>query len=126
MKLGKILGKVVQGADKLLTDGKISEVINSITGNTQLTEEERQQALKELDLYLADVQNARDNETARDNNENSSWLSKNIHELIGIALVLAFIISLWYTPIENGQDMIERTAMCVLTYLYGRSQPDKR
>ncbi len=74
--------------------------------------------------YLKDVQNARDNETARDISENAGFLSKNIHEIIAIAVVGAWIFS-WYIKPSITPDKIVDVVMLILGYLYGRTQPQK-
>gem|GEM_PF-3554434 len=110
----------------LVTGGNVSKVLGAITGSTTLTPEHKEQLVKELDLVLKDIDSARANETARDTSANSSWLSKNIHEIIAFILITAFVFSFWYAPVAGAAETIERAVMMVLAYLYGKSQPDKK
>lgn len=84
-----------------------------------------QQMEIERDFYkieAQDTQNARDNETARDISENAGFLSKNIHEIIAIAVIGSWIVT-WFIKLEfNSQDILG-AVMLILGYLYGRSKP---
>lgn len=83
---------------------------------------DRELALGILDLEFKDVQNARDNETARDISQYSSFLSKNIHEIIALTVIGSWIIT-WFleTRVEDG--IIASAVMLILGYLYGRTKP---
>jgi len=72
--------------------------------------------------YLKDVQNARDNETARDTDPNASFLSKNIHEMIALGVVGAWIAT-WYFVPTIGHEEITGVVTLILGYLYGRTRP---
>ena len=123
--LGQILKGIGLTVDKLVTGGAVSQVLGAITGDTSLTPENKEQLVKELDLVLKDIDSARDNETARDTSESAPWISKVIHEVIAIILLTAFVLSLWYAPVTGAVDMLERSVLMVLSYLYGKSVPDK-
>ena len=68
-----------------------------------------------------DAQNARDNETKRDISHETGFLTKNIHELIAIVIVGAWIVS-WYVVPEKDQKIVD-VVMLILGYLYGRTRP---
>ena len=72
--------------------------------------------------YLKDVQNARDNETARDTDPNAGFLSKNIHEIIALAVVGSWIVS-WYCRTIIQPEEITGVVTLILGYLYGRTKP---
>lgn len=84
--------------------------------------EQKRLGIKEQEIYLTDAQNARDNETARDTNENSSWLSKNIHEIIATAVFGAWIASLFIAT-KGAPSEIREIVMLVGGYLFGRTKP---
>ena len=123
-KVTKIIAAVAGVADNLLTGGKLASVISAITGDSTMSDTEKEQALKELEMILADTQNARDNETARDTSANTSWLSKNVHELIAIALVCAFIGTVYIVRIPQSIELASSVTL-VLGYLFGKTKPEK-
>jgi len=118
--------KVLDVVGDLLPNNGTLGIVKNIISSGSGSQEEKDKMLAELaDLekeYLKDVQNARDNETARDNNPNSSFLSKNIHEMIAIGVVLGWISSWYFKPfIEYGE--ITGVVTLILGYLYGRTKP---
>jgi len=84
--------------------------------------EQKKLGIKEHEMYLHDAQNARDNETKRDTSEHSSWLSKNIHEIIALAVFGAWITSL-FVKTEVSSDDIMPIMLMVGGYLFGRTKP---
>lgn len=78
--------------------------------------------LKLFESSLLDTQNARNNETARDISEHAGWLSKNIHEIIAIAVVGGWMFTWFYKPEINPLD-IKDMVVLILGYLYGRTKP---
>lgn len=84
--------------------------------------EQKRLGIKETELYLSDAQSARSHETSRDNNQNSSWLSKNIHEIIALLFTIPFVVSWFFINIELPA-IASQAIMLILGYLYGRSKP---
>jgi len=84
--------------------------------------EQKRLGIQEQEMYLTDAQSARDNETLRDTNINSSWLSKNIHEIIALAVFGAWIASLFVATI-GAPEGIREIVMLVGGYLFGRTKP---
>lgn len=76
----------------------------------------------DYELFLEDTQDARVNETARDISENSSFLSKNVHEIIALAVVGAWLVS-WYLKPKIDYGEITSIVSLILGYLYGRTKP---
>ena len=118
--------KVLDVVGDLLPNNGTLGIVKNIISSGSGSQEDKDKMLAELaDLekeYLKDVQNARDNETARDNNPNSSFLTKNIHEMIAIGVVLGWISSWYFKPfIEYGE--ITGVVTLILGYLYGRTKP---
>lgn len=129
-------------AGDLLPGGSIlSKIGNKITSSNELTKQNKQEALlmlhEEAKMYLEDVQNARNNETERDVSKYSSWLTKNIHEIIAIQfvvgwfLMIIFVFHLFLNQRINLNELvillaatgIKDMVLLILGYLYGRSKP---
>jgi len=131
-KFGNILIKAIPSAGELignlLPDKGVLGIAKNLITNSDKSDEEKQELLahhREMEKeYLADVQNARDNETQRDTSVNATWLSKNIHELIAIAVVGAWVIT-WWIASAIPQEDIRMAVMLILGYLYGRTKPQK-
>jgi len=129
-KFGKTLLKIIPSAGdlvgNLLPDKGVLGMVKNLITKSDISDDDKQSLLiehSELEKeYLKDVQNARDNETARDTDPNSSWLSKNIHELIAGTIVSAWVFTWFYKP-EIGYAEITGVVTLILGYLYGRSKP---
>ena len=126
-KLGKFLKKAGSDigniAGDLLPDkGLLGLVKNLISKDGTMTPQQKEEALQMLKMEFEDVQNARDNETARDVSEHSSFLSKNIHEIIAICVIGGWMASWYFQPLIEYRE-ITNAVMLILGYLYGRSKP---
>ena len=140
----KTFPKVKEVIGDLLPDkGVIGIVKNIISNDTSKSKQERDEALKHLvsleELYLKDVQQARDSETKRDTSKNSSWLSKNIHEILALMVVGGFMMLMWgvvfvvlfkFSVISLPELKllleifgIKEIVSLILGYMYGRSRP---
>ena len=111
--------------------GAVADTFNLLKGeNTQeakelITELENERMEIENELFrleAEDVQNARDNETARDISENASFLSKNIHEIIALMVVGTWVFT-WFFKTEISQSDLVGVVTLILGYLYGRTKP---
>lgn len=131
-KFGKILINAIPSAGALIGNllpdsGVLGMAKNLITGSS-ISNDDKQALLthhREMEKeYLKDVQNARDNETARDTDPNSSFLSKNIHELIALAIICVWIVTWFYKP-KISYSEITGVVTLILGYLYGRTTPQK-
>lgn len=145
-KAPSLAGDLVGLAGDLSGNTLLQKVGDKIKGSTELTAEQKELALLKLQndfelnkAYLQDVQNARDNETARDTSEHSSWLSKNIHEIIALLVVGGFMVMVYgifavyfFSPKKiDLQDIkllfeifgLTSIVTLILGYLYGRSKP---
>lgn len=120
-----LLGKIVGIGGKLLTGSPIAALSELLGKDKEITPEQKNHALEMFRLDLQDTQNARDNETARDTSENSPWLSKNIHEIIALFIIGAWVVS-WYTLTKTDSAIIANAATLVLGYLFGRTQPQSK
>ena len=84
-------GKTV--APKLIdaiTGGKVSDIIEAITGDTELTEIEKQMLVKELEQDVIEMQEVSKRWSSDMNSD--SWLSKNIRPLSLAFLTLSLFI----------------------------------
>jgi hypothetical protein len=129
-KGGEIAGIVLKAASGNI-GGAISETMEMLRGEDSM---EAKELLMELDLkkmeienelfklQAQDVQNARDNETARDISENASFLSKNIHEIIALLVVGTWVFT-WFFKTEISQSDLVGVVTLILGYLYGRTKP---
>ena len=107
------------------TVGETLSKVGDIADRFIHTKEDKEAFIKEMkQLTNEEVANARANETARDTNEFSSWLSKNIHEIIALLVIGCWIIS-WFVVTVVPVQVISSAVMLILGYLYGKSQPDK-
>ncbi len=120
--LGDVGKPILEAAGSLTGQPWLNAIAGKINTSKELKEEQKQAALRMHSEDLKDVQNARDNETARDNNENSSWLSKNIHEMIAILFCVAWITT-WFIDMPTEAHRASDAVMLILGYLYGRSKP---
>lgn len=144
---GKRLIKAIPNAagfiGNLLPDQGVFGVAKRLIDVSTLTDSEKveletERVQAELP-YLKDVQNARDNETKRDVSENSSVLSKNIHEIIAMLFVIGWFVTLGWTInlFVKGIITVNQLALIlaatglkdmvllILGYLYGRTKPQK-
>jgi len=146
-KFGKLLINVIPSAGQLIGNllpdsGVLGMAKNLITKSSISSAEKEALLLEHVELekeYLKDVQNARDNETARDIDPNSSWLTKNIHEIIALQFVIGWFLLLWFVinKFMAGEVTINQLVLIlaatglkdmvllILGYLYGRSKPQK-
>lgn len=128
-KIGKRILKCIPEAAKLigdiLPDKGVLGIAKNLISNSDLTQELKSSLYQDIDReLLKDVQNARNNETTRDISEHSSWLSKNIHEMIALSVVGGWLVTWYFRPqIEYGE--ITGVVTLILGYLYGRSMPHR-
>ena len=142
-RLGLFISKATEflpelaGAGLKLATGNVSGALEDVGGilNANAGKNEKTRLLlqefkiKEMEfakdfyeLEVKEANNARDNETARDISEHSSWLSKNIHELIAITVIGAWLFAWYFTPAIPYKD-ITGVVTLILGYLYGRTRP---
>lgn len=148
-KFGQKLFKAIPDAVGLIGDALPDNGVFGIAKNlikmSPLSNELKAELQSELtqahEAFIQDTQDARANETARDTSENSSWLSKNIHEMIAILVVVPWVGLLIYSfvMVLNNRDSINlddikmlfsifgitNVVSLILGYLYGRSTPQK-
>lgn len=118
---GKIIQSMIGTADQLLTGGNLSKVIGAITGNETLTAEDKDLAIKELNIILLDVQQARDANARIQESENASWLAKNTAYLLDLGvfiLIIAMMTGLMFVEVPVGnKDLFNIASGSVLGYM---------
>ncbi len=134
-KAKELIPELIPIAANLVTGGAVSKV-GAILKSKSEKDQKHKDLLIEFDkfkmdferemfeLEAEDAQNARDNETKRDTSEHSSWLSKNIHEMIAGIVVLGWVVTWYYKPVIDYDD-IKGVVTLILGYLYGRTKPQK-
>lgn len=149
-KVGKFLrskgfDKTLEFAEKLGIPGAgaLDALKDAVIGNNPLDRPlndaekvEFQQAhemdLKQLDLVLKDVQDARSKEVLLNINQNSSWLSKNVGPIIALVLV-SLLIALFVLVLVgkiNSHDNItflvinstQSIVLVIVGYYFGSSK----
>ncbi len=125
-KLGKFLqglGNVGVNVVRGISEGKspISSILGAVAGGS-MSKEDADLALKLHQEDLKDVQNARNNETLRDQSEFAGFLSKNIHEIIALFVIASWVIT-WFVKSVIPPTEITGAVMLILGYLYGRTKP---
>lgn len=122
--LGDVGKPILKAAAGFTGQEWLNKIAEGITTSKELKEEEKQRAISYYELDLRDTQNARYNETERDNSQYSSWLSKNIHEIIALCFALPFVAT-WFLEGGSVPEMASEAVMLILGYLYGRSKPQQ-
>ena len=133
---GKIIQSVIGTADQLLTGGNLAKVIGAVTGNPELTEDDKSLVIDELNIILLDVQNARNSNVKIQETENASWLAKNTVYMLALylcALVTWVIYILAYKeiPKENVGTLymvlgiVIGTFTTAMAFFFGSSQGSK-
>lgn len=130
-KVGQILGGLGRTADTLLTGGKLSGVIDSILGDSELSDDEKKTIIDELGLLLKDKADARAMHAEIQKSPNASWLAKNISSLIAIGVVLLFCMvhlgpMLGFAAVSDlAISGITNVLMVIVTFFFGSSLKQK-
>lgn len=113
-------------ADKALAAAK--HFIPTEEGRQELELKRKELAQEAERIMNESLADARANETSRDVSANSGFLSKNIHEIIALIVVLSFvglsIASMKFAVLPAAIVAVKEAVMMVLAYLYGRSKPE--
>jgi nitrate reductase NapE component len=75
--------------------------------------------IEETKAYLADTDSARDNQSRVQESENSSWLAKNVHPILAVAIIgLTFFMYFWI--IQTKGAVLKETGMKeIIIYILG-------
>lgn len=98
--------------EKAILDNKRVEIDNLLNEKIMTHEEEMEKlAIKQTEIYLADTQDARMNNTKIQESDKASWLAKNVGYMLDLFLgliwgtVTIFIIAKAFKVIHNDADM---------------------
>lgn len=131
-KIGDTISKVMDSADKLFTSKEEKlKLQNELQAEVnRAVEKERESVLKELELTLADTQNARQREIDIAKDEHTPLINKIITPILGLLIVCstfaiwAMILFRHYEP-KTSESMIigSLTTICasVISYYFGSS-----
>lgn len=86
-KTGKNVGGTVLDA---ISGGKVTDIVNAISGNTELSEQEKEMLLKELEQDMVEMQEI--TKRWQSDMTSDSWLSKNIRPLSLAFLTVSLFI----------------------------------
>lgn len=115
---GSIVGNIIGAGGELLT-GDVAGALKKLFDKGEISEDEYKESLEIAKLEFDDLKDARKNETLRDTSEHTDWLGKNIHEMVILTLVLAWLSFKWFKPELNVQD-VKEAVMLTLAYLFGK------
>jgi nitrate reductase NapE component len=75
--------------------------------------------IEETKAFLADTNSARDNQSRVQESENSSWLAKNVHPILAVAIIgLTFFMYFWI--IQTKGAVLKETGMKeIIIYILG-------
>ena len=86
-KTGKNVGGTVLDA---ISGGKVTDIVNAISGNTELSEQEKEMLLKELEQDVIEMQEI--TKRWQSDMTSDSWLSKNVRPLSLAFLTVSLFI----------------------------------
>jgi len=77
--------------------------------------------LEETKAYLADTSSARDNQSRVQESEHASWLAKNVHSILAVAIVgLTFFMYFWIINKGDGLKQLTESGMKdIIIYILG-------
>lgn len=120
--LGDVGKPILQAAAGLTGQQWLNNIASQITTSKELQQEHKQLALELYKQDIEDTKNARNNETARDISQYSSWMSKNVHEIIAFVIIGGWI-STWFLDVKIDSKDVLQAVLLILGYLYGRTKP---
>jgi hypothetical protein len=100
------------------------------------SEESKKLAIQESEIFLKDVQNARQRDIEANNSEHASWLSKNIAALLAAFTVfccfILFFVVIFLKPTNEQREILFYTlglvsgiVTIVISYYFGSSAGSK-
>tara|TARA_Y100000310_G_scaffold130972_1_gene130194 strand:- start:29098 stop:29667 length:570 start_codon:yes stop_codon:yes gene_type:complete len=134
---GKGVSSVVDSIDGLFTSDEERLEQDRLLKQTEFKHEQKMRELevKETEIYLKDVDSARDNQSRVQESEHSSWLSKNVQPLLaivvtGICFFLFYqVMQPSYTFVEGNKDIIvyvlgilSSIVVQIMAYFFGSSK----
>jgi len=116
----KIGGDVAKPILDVVSGGKVSDIVNAISGSKELTESEKQMLLAELEQDVIEMQEI--TKRWQSDMTSDSWLSKNIRPLslafLTFALFLYIILDSSSSPFTVKKEWIDLLSSLLLL-VYG-------
>lgn len=120
-KVGQFLLKKIPGVvGALAEETPIPAVIEAIIGGSELPSEDKQVALKKLDLERAEMDGITKRWVA--DARSGNWLASNVRPLVLVFLTVSYVVG-WY--LEYQLDQITGLLSLVLTAYFGSRGMEK-
>ena len=117
-KVGQFLLEKIPNVVGSLAEGTpAGSVVKALIGGSDLSPEDKDIALKKLDLEIAEFDGITQRWVA---DSQGSMLTKNVRPLTLLFLTLAFVVG-WYLQIEELEVVKELLTIVFLAYFGGRS-----
>ena len=117
-KVGQfLLNKIPAVVGSLADDSPVGGVVRALIGGSELTDEDKQIALKKLDQEIHEFDGITKRWVA--DARSGSWLAQNVRPLTLIGLTSAFILG-WYMQIEELSVVKELLQLVFIGYFGSR------
>jgi hypothetical protein len=121
-KVGQfLLSKIPAVVGSLANDSPVGGVVRALIGGSELTDEDKQIALKKLDQEIHEFDGITKRWVA--DSRSSSWLAQNVRPITLVFLTVAFVIG-WYLQIEE-LDVVKELLTIVFIGYFGSRGAEK-
>lgn len=121
-KVGQfLLNKIPSVVGSLANDSPVGGVVRALIGGSELTDEDKQIALKKLDQEIHEFDGITKRWVA--DSRSSSWLAQNVRPITLVFLTVAFVIG-WYLQIEE-LDVVKELLTIVFIGYFGSRGAEK-
>ena len=121
-KVGQfLLSKIPAVVGSLANDTPVGGVVRALIGGSELTDEDKQIALKKLDQEIHEFDGITKRWVA--DSKSGSWLAQNVRPLTLVFLTVAFVIG-WYLQIEE-LDVVKELLTIVFIGYFGSRGAEK-
>ena len=121
-KVGQfLLNKIPAVVGSLADDSPVGGVVRALIGGSELTDEDKQIALKKLEQEIHEFDGITKRWVA--DSRSSSWLAQNVRPITLVFLTVAFVIG-WYLQIEE-LDVVKELLTIVFIGYFGSRGAEK-
>ena len=121
-KVGQfLLNKIPAVVGSLADDSPVGGVVRALIGGSELTDEDKQIALKKLDQEIHEFDGITKRWVA--DSRSNSWLAQNVRPITLVFLTVAFVIG-WYLQIEE-LDVVKELLTIVFIGYFGSRGAEK-
>ena len=113
-----LLNKIPNVVSKIANDTPVGNVIEAISGGSEMSDADKEVALEKLRLERAEMDGITRRWVA--DSRSDSWLSKNVRPLTLVFLTIAFVVG-WYLQLEELDIVKELLWIVFAGYFGGRS-----